>query len=74
MTRISELGTTLAATSNQRVGSPILVTLMKKALGSLKHRFLQEPHGITSQKTPFFKALDTHKTISEYQEGFQHIL
>jgi hypothetical protein len=30
--------------------SPILVTLMKKALSSL-----QDPHGITSQKTPFFR-------------------
>jgi hypothetical protein len=38
MTRISELGTTQAATSNRR-------TL---------RRFLQEPHGLTSQKTPFF--------------------
>jgi hypothetical protein len=34
--------------------SPILVTLMKEALGSSKRRFLQEPHGVTSQKTPFF--------------------
>jgi hypothetical protein len=29
--------------------SPILVTLMKEALGSS-----QEPHGVTSQKTSFF--------------------
>jgi hypothetical protein len=45
VTRIDELGTTLAATSNQRMqrvsvaasvvpSSPILVTLMKEALGS----------------------------------------
>jgi hypothetical protein len=34
--------------------SPILVTLMKEALSSPKRRFLQEPHGVTSQKTPFF--------------------
>jgi hypothetical protein len=34
VTRIGELGTTLAVTSN---------------------RLLQEPHGVTSQKTPFFK-------------------
>jgi hypothetical protein len=33
--------------------SPILVTLMKEA--PPKRRFLQEPHGVTSQKTPFFK-------------------
>jgi hypothetical protein len=34
--------------------SPILVTLMMEALHSLKRRFLQEPHGVTSQKTAFF--------------------
>jgi hypothetical protein len=33
VTKIGELGTTQAATSN---------------------RFLQEPHGVTTQKTPFF--------------------
>jgi hypothetical protein len=38
-TKIGELGTMLAATSNRR---------------SPKHWFLQEPHGVTSQKTPFF--------------------
>jgi hypothetical protein len=35
VTRIDELGTTLALSSSIR-------------------RFLQEPHGVTSQKTPFF--------------------
>jgi hypothetical protein len=35
VTRIGELRTTLAVTSNRR-------------------RFLQEPHGVISQKTPFF--------------------
>jgi hypothetical protein len=39
VTRISELGTT-----------PILVILMMEA----KRRFLQEPHGVTSQKAAFF--------------------
>jgi hypothetical protein len=34
--------------------SPILVTLMKEALSSPKRRFLQEPHGVTSQKSLFF--------------------
>jgi hypothetical protein len=38
VTRIGDLGTTLAVTSNLR-------TLQ---------RFFQEPHGLTSQKTPFF--------------------
>jgi hypothetical protein len=39
VTRIGELGTTLAATSIRH---------------TLLLRFLQEPHGVTSQKTPFF--------------------
>jgi hypothetical protein len=43
MTRISELGTTLAVTSTRRTCEV-----------PPKHRFLQEPHGVTSQKTPFF--------------------
>jgi hypothetical protein len=34
--------------------SPILVTLKKEELIPPKLRFLQEPHGITPQKTPFF--------------------
>jgi hypothetical protein len=34
--------------------SPIFVTLMKKAPGPPKRRFLQEPHGVTTQKTQFF--------------------
>jgi hypothetical protein len=39
VTRIGELGITLAVTSNRR------------------SRFLQEPHGVTSQKTLFFNFL-----------------
>jgi hypothetical protein len=34
--------------------SPILVTLMKEALSSSETLFLQEPHGVTSQKTSLF--------------------
>jgi hypothetical protein len=34
--------------------SPILVTLIKEVLSPPKRRFLQESHGTTSQKTPFF--------------------
>jgi hypothetical protein len=35
--------------------SPILVTLVKETLSSSpKRQFLQEPHGVTFQKTPFF--------------------
>jgi hypothetical protein len=61
VTIIDELGTTLALTSYRRTlrllingsvipSSPIIVTLMKEALRS-SDRFLQEPHGVTSQKT-----------------------
>jgi hypothetical protein len=46
VTRIGELGTTLAATINRR-------TLRRNTKVSPKRRFLQEPHGVTSQKTPF---------------------
>jgi hypothetical protein len=42
VTRIGELGTTLAASSNRR-------TLQRNT----PFYFLQEPHGVTSQKTPF---------------------
>jgi hypothetical protein len=31
---------------------------MKEALSPPKRRFLQEPHGVTSQKRPFFIILD----------------
>jgi hypothetical protein len=69
VTRIGELGTTLAVTSVRRLlvtacvvpsspilaSSPILVTLMKEALCPPKRRFLQEPHGVTYQKAPFFR-------------------
>jgi hypothetical protein len=70
VTRIGELGTTQAATSNRRTlrsvhrllvrasvvpSSLILVTLMKKGQVPPKRRFLQDPHGVTSQKKPFFK-------------------
>jgi hypothetical protein len=45
VTKIGELGTTQAA--------PIFVTLMEAPVPP-KRRFLQEPHGVTTQKTPFF--------------------
>jgi hypothetical protein len=48
VTEIGELGTTIS------------VTLMKEALNSPKHRFLQEPHDVTSQKTPF-SILHSHR-------------
>jgi hypothetical protein len=43
LTRIGELGTTLAVTSKRR-------TLRRNT----NEIFLQEPHGVTSQTTPFF--------------------
>jgi hypothetical protein len=62
VTRISELGTTIAVTSLRRLlvtanvvpSSPILFTLMMPGYVPPKRRYLQEPHGVTSQKTPFF--------------------
>jgi hypothetical protein len=64
VTRIGELGTTLLVflrsacrllvTARVVPSSPILVTLMKEALSSPKRQFLQESHGVTSQKTAFF--------------------
>jgi hypothetical protein len=65
MKGISELETTLAMTSNSSVlqllitantvpRSPSLLTLMMEGLSSSETSFLQEPHGVTFQKTPFF--------------------
>jgi hypothetical protein len=92
VTRIRELGTTLALTSNRRTlrrntkcipntkhqdlvflrsvrrllvtasvvpSSPILIILMKEALSSSETSVLQEPHGVTSHKTPFFVSLNS---------------
>jgi hypothetical protein len=54
VTRIVELGTTLVVTSNRR-------TLRRNI------KFLQEPHGVTSQKTPFF--IVTAVKISNLTKG-----
>jgi hypothetical protein len=70
VTRIGELGTTrnnhlvflrsvcrLLVTANVVPSSPILVTLIKEVLSSSETSvLLQEPHCVTSQKTPFFIA------------------
>jgi hypothetical protein len=45
VTRIGELGTTLTVTSNRSTLHCV----------PQKRRFLLKPHGLTSQKTPFFK-------------------
>jgi hypothetical protein len=65
VTRIGELWTTLAVKEFFRSvlrllvtadvpSSPILATLMMEAPSPPKRRLLQEPHGVTSQKTAFF--------------------
>jgi hypothetical protein len=55
VTRIGELGTTLAVTrllvtTSFVPISPILVTLMKGGAIPPKRRFLQEQHGVTSRR------------------------
>jgi hypothetical protein len=64
----------LLVTASAVPSSLILVTLMKEALPP-KRPFLQEPHGVTSQKTPFFiitavktSNLTHMKTISKRKE------
>jgi hypothetical protein len=59
VTRIGELG--MLAVTSIVPSSPILVTLKKEALSPPKRRCLQQPHDITSQKTPFFSKF----TVSE---------
>jgi hypothetical protein len=63
VTRIGELGTTLASASNRRTLFPRSVLRLLVAarvvfrspiLVTPKRRFLQEPHRVTSQKIPFF--------------------
>jgi hypothetical protein len=44
----------LLVTANVVPSSPIHVNVMMEALSSPKRWFLQEPHGVTSHKTPFF--------------------
>jgi hypothetical protein len=66
VTGIGELGITLNVTINRSTlhrliitatvpTSPILFTLMMEALNSSERPVFQEPHGVTSQKTLFFK-------------------
>jgi hypothetical protein len=61
VTKIGELGTTQAATSNRR-------TLRRKISSQRqvpsKRRFLQEPHGVTTQKTPFFTVKDSFQNCN----------
>jgi hypothetical protein len=50
----------LLVTANIVPSSPILITLMMEALISSETSFLQEPHGVTFQKTPFFIVYNEH--------------
>jgi hypothetical protein len=54
VTKIGELGTTQAATSNRRTLRRIVTVVKTSNLVPPKRRFLQGPHGVTTQKTPFF--------------------
>jgi hypothetical protein len=54
----------LLVTASIVPSSPILVTLMTEALSSSKSRILQEPHGVTSQRMPFFTVILL--TVSAY--------
>jgi hypothetical protein len=55
-------GRRLLVTDNVVPSSPILVTLMMEACVSPKRRFLQDSHGVTSQKMAFFSKHQTKLT------------
>jgi hypothetical protein len=60
--------------------SPILFTLLKEALSSSESRFLQGPHGVTSQKTPVLTVTAvkisnlTRNIVDEVNSGFTFCL
>jgi hypothetical protein len=54
VTRIGEVGTTLAVTSNRRTSRFLSPWRLRHYIPP-RHRFLEDPHGVTSQKTAFFK-------------------
>jgi hypothetical protein len=56
VTWIAELGTTLAVTSNRRT-LRFLLPWWRRRYVPPKCQFLQEPHGVTSQKTTFFEQI-----------------
>jgi hypothetical protein len=59
----------LLFTANTIPRSPSLSTQMMETI-PLKHRFLQGPHGVTSQKTefsPFYNAVDMVFCIKDFQ-------
>jgi hypothetical protein len=57
VTTIGEVGSRLLVTASVVPSSLFLVSLMMEALVPPNRRFIQEPHGITSQKTPFFTVI-----------------
>jgi hypothetical protein len=46
---------------------PILVILMMEAIRSSESRFLQEPQGVTSQKTAFILLNDRRENFKSYK-------
>jgi hypothetical protein len=76
--RIGELGTILLrsvrrllVTASVVPSSPILVTLMKRRYRP-KRRLLQEPHGVTSQKTLFFKWFLQVQSVLLHENQYFH--
>jgi hypothetical protein len=64
VTRIGELGTTQAATSNRRKLRRNTKYFFAACVPP-KRRFLQEPHGVISQKTPFFNICTSDKIVQQ---------
>jgi hypothetical protein len=58
-------------TANVISSSPIFVAAMMEAMRSSKRQFLQEPHGLTTQKTTFFivTAVKTSHLTEHYPAG-----
>jgi hypothetical protein len=48
----------LLVTVNVVPSSPTPVTLMMDAFAPMERRFLQEPHGVTTKKTAFFRVTE----------------
>jgi hypothetical protein len=80
VTWIGELGTTLAVASNRRTlrrntkyqVHRFLSPWWRRRYVLPKRRFWQEPHGVRSQKTPFFliKCFSKHNFLGETQVKF----
>jgi hypothetical protein len=64
----------LLVTANIVPSSPILVTLMKEAIVPTKRRYLQEPHGVTSQKMAFFSLSSVYYNVNFHMNAFGGVL